>query len=423
MGRLLLAGLYLPASGLTGVLTRLASHLSGSHAVSILGFAPESRYRDETATVGDLRLHLRRGPYRRFAADPGWLAEEMAHHPPSVAMVHGPAMLAAPLLRQLQPYRGACRIALYLPVEGRAAGPALPERLAMADLCLLYTETARAGVAALSDIAAADPAYRAPEFGVVGHGVDRNEFRPLGAIEDMERRRMARRTVFPDRPDLQDAFIVLNANRPYHRKRLDLTIAGFAAFAVGRSDAYLVLHAGTCSPQTDGELRAQIAASGAGDKILLCPLRSPLPVSQLNLLYNACDVGLTTAMGEGWGLTAFEHAATGAPQIVPDHTSFRENWSGAALLLPCSGEQFIFYESADMFTTSPEAVAEALAALYRQPRLRARLAQAALDRATEPRFDWKAVGARLSHFLDQQAALPGAGGRLTSPSSCGPLVR
>jgi D-inositol-3-phosphate glycosyltransferase len=38
---------------------------------------------------------------------------------------------------------------------------------------------------------------------------------------------------------------------------------------------------------------------------------------QLNLLRNACDVGINTSMGEGWGLAGFEHGATGAAQIVP----------------------------------------------------------------------------------------------------------
>jgi len=38
---------------------------------------------------------------------------------------------------------------------------------------------------------------------------------------------------------------------------------------------------------------------------------------ELNLLYNACDVGLNTASSEGWGMVSFEHAATGAAQIVP----------------------------------------------------------------------------------------------------------
>ena len=32
------------------------------------------------------------------------------------------------------------------------------------------------------------------------------------------------------------------------------------------------------------------------------------PDEALNLIYNACDVGINTANGEGWGLVPFEHA-------------------------------------------------------------------------------------------------------------------
>jgi len=36
----------------------------------------------------------------------------------------------------------------------------------------------------------------------------------------------------------------------------------------------------------------------------------------LNKLYNACDVGINTCLGEGFGLCNLEHACVGKPQIV-----------------------------------------------------------------------------------------------------------
>ncbi len=38
--------------------------------------------------------------------------------------------------------------------------------------------------------------------------------------------------------------------------------------------------------------------------------------SDMNLAYNAADVGLNTCMGEGFGLCQLEHAALGKPQIT-----------------------------------------------------------------------------------------------------------
>jgi glycosyltransferase involved in cell wall biosynthesis len=38
--------------------------------------------------------------------------------------------------------------------------------------------------------------------------------------------------------------------------------------------------------------------------------------SDINNMYNACDVGINTCLGEGFGLCNFEHASLGAAQVV-----------------------------------------------------------------------------------------------------------
>jgi glycosyltransferase involved in cell wall biosynthesis len=56
----------------------------------------------------------------------------------------------------------------------------------------------------------------------------------------------------------------------------------------------------------------------------------------INILYNASDLGINTAMGEGWGLCNFEAAAVGVPQIVPEIGGFLDFFSGksATLITP-----------------------------------------------------------------------------------------
>ena len=56
------------------------------------------------------------------------------------------------------------------------------------------------------------------------------------------------------------------------------------------------------------------------------------PDELLNKIYNACDVGINTANGEGWGLIPFEHASCRKPLVLPNHTSFGDIWKGSALL-------------------------------------------------------------------------------------------
>ena len=53
----------------------------------------------------------------------------------------------------------------------------------------------------------------------------------------------------------------------------------------------------------------------------------------LNLLYNACDVGIDTSMGEGGG-GQLRHGAAGPAQIVPAHSACAEVWNGRAEMIP-----------------------------------------------------------------------------------------
>jgi glycosyltransferase involved in cell wall biosynthesis len=121
--------------------------------------------------------------------------------------------------------------------------------------------------------------------------------------------------------------------------------------------------------------------------------RPHVPDEHLNLIYNACDVGINTAAAEGWGLVSFEHAATGAAQIVPDHGACAELWSGRALLVPADDD------ARGLRAVSPEGVAEALGRLERDPSLRAELAERAYANATAERHGWEAIAARWEELL------------------------
>jgi D-inositol-3-phosphate glycosyltransferase len=405
---LLVAGLYSPGSGLTNVLTILMRELGESFSVAGLGFKPDAVRAGFDTEVSGSPLHVHSSPAMFFAADPQWLSAFMEQHAPHGIVVNGPPFLAGPFLRQLQKYRPRTKVFLYLPVEGKLANDEICKTLEMVDACILYTEDARDNLTEIYSQAMQKSAgYHMPRLYVAGHGVDTSRFFPLRNESSDGSRSIAKRALFPDRPELHNSFMVLNANCIYLRKRLDLTIKGFAEFTAPCPDSYLYLHTGQASAQQLSELKEMIDDSGIGERILfntLTPDLSRLPLKDLNLLYNACDVGLTTAMGEGWGLTAFEHAATGAPQIVPDHTSFAENWTGAAEMMPITGREYIFYELADMFTVSPGDVAAALERMYANKAYRAQMAQAAYERATDARFRWEHVGSKFRSIVEETLA-------------------
>ena len=310
---------------------------------------------------------------------------------PDVVLIHNDAWHHA-LHRKALAEHARARVVAYCPVDWRELAPGAVRSLAEADRVVAYT---RFGARVLAR-GFADQGLAPPPVDVIGHGVDTGTFRRV-------ERRAARARLFGDRPDLRDAFVVLNANRNTGRKRIDLTLRGFAEFVAGRPNVYLYLHMGMRDRGCDvlglaGEL-------GIAGRLLTTTRERRHPIvcdEHLNDVYNACDVGLNTCEAEGWGLVAFEHAATGAPQVVPDGSACTEHWAGAGTLMPADPTALGGHEVA------PAAVAAALGRLYDDPAHRELMARRAYEHATAPQFGWDAVAARWAELLGSVAGRPTA---------------
>jgi glycosyltransferase involved in cell wall biosynthesis len=368
--RLLAVGQAALASGYTRVMEGLLAQLAPACEVTLLAVDA----REGPPPPRPYPVHANPGGLRGEEMLPGLLAEVQ---PDVVLFQHDPALHAANrgTLDSYRARRPGVRVVTYTPADEWSA-----PQLAGADLAVLYTHAAREAVAAALD----DP----PELAVVPHAIDVDRFRPLD-------RRAARRSLFPDRPELDDAFVVLNANRNIRRKRVELTMRGFARFAAGRPDAYLYLHMGARDLGVD--VHALAAELGIAGRLLMTPHEGSRPQvsdEHLNLVYNACDVGLSTASAEGWGLVPFEHGATGAAQVLPDLGAHRELWPGHALLVPAAPADDGMGQLVD-----PGDVAVALARLHGDPAERARLGARARELASAPEFGWPAVGERWRGLL------------------------
>jgi hypothetical protein len=84
----------------------------------------------------------------------------------------------------------------------------------------------------------------------------------------------------------------------------------------------------------------------------------------INQLYNACDIGINTANGEGFGLCQLEHLATGAPQVVLDLGGYRAFMNEeVAAFAPITSYEYM-QQGAGVglieHTSTPELVCEAL---------------------------------------------------------------
>jgi glycosyltransferase involved in cell wall biosynthesis len=328
-----------------------------------------------------------------------------AFAPHAVLILHDP--WAAPLyLECVARHAPGTPTIFYCPVDGPLLCPDVGKIIEAATVVVAYTRFGRDELArATARTLGRDAAYWRARIPVIPHGVDHATFRPL-------RDRAAARKAVSRWLDLDDEdFIVLNANRNQPRKDIPATIEGFARFAVGTpATVRLVLHMQSSGPFCD--VRAMAARHGVADRIVLPRGREHPSVTdqELNLLYNAADVGVNTASAEGWGLVSFEHAAAGVPQLVPGHAACRELWAGHAELLACEPARpreggF----SADR-PVCPPAVAAALSRVYRDAGHRARLGHLARARAGAPGLSWSRIAATWHELVVRVASgLPATG--------------
>lgn len=353
-------------------------------------------------------------PWKIYPADiggdiygAGRLREMIERTRPALVLVVNDLWVVGRYAETLRAYRDKLCVVAYCPVDGDPIEQDLMAPLAAVHRLVTYTEYGlRAMEDAIARLRSKDPALSFPPLQILPHGVDTDAFFPW-PDRDFERiaanaRHAAKSALFAGDPEAADSFIVLNANRNQPRKRVDVTMKGFARFAAGKPPGVkLYLHMGI--KDVGWNIPALARLLGIDDRLIISTDQGKMPFfndEQLNLIYNACDVGVNTSSGEGWGLVGFEHAATGAPQIVPRHSACAELWEGAAPLLDpiasLTNPNYLMEER----IVSPEQLAEELERLYRDRATFLHYARAAYERATLPEYQWSTIAERW-HLLFQ----------------------
>lgn len=300
-------------------------------------------------------------------------------------------------LEILAQFQDELKVILYCPLEDAALPPMILNSLNTADRVIAYTQWGKAILEnACNWMQREQPGFWFPVIDDIPHGVDTSRFYPLQEIpepfDNRANRILARTLLFGEAQEDPNGFIVLNANRHRPRKRLDITVRGFALFAADKpKNVKLYLHTGV------GEFAPNLVALakqyGVAERLLPQPLSLDHPSvsdQQMNVIYNACDVGINTAVSEAWGLVSFEHAATGAAQIVPGHGTYQELWAGAAMML----ETVEYKNKRDHSTerhVTPESVADTLERLYRDRHVLHRMSAAAYAHATRQEGAWSSI--------------------------------
>ena len=228
---------------------------------------------------------------------------------------------------------------------------------------------------------------QAKKMGVIPHGLDQKKFFELDQTEARKKLGIP-----------LDKFVVFNGNRNQPRKLIDQTIKAFAEFAGDKKDVALYLHMGEKDMgwnvpelfETEMVRRGQDPTQ----KLIMTPnmnyMMAP-PDEMLNLIYNATDVGINTANGEGWGLVPFEHAMCCKPQVVPNHTSCKDIWADKACMIDVAAWITDKDLGVERGVVDYKHAAEYLEKLYTDKDYRKKVADDCYEVTQNPAYRWETV--------------------------------
>jgi hypothetical protein len=128
------------------------------------------------------------------------------------------------------------------------------------------------------------------------------------------------------------------------------------------------------------------------------------PDEMLNTIYNACDVGINTADGEGWGLVSFEHASCRKPQVVPAHTACLDIWDEAAQLADIATWVVDKDLGVERGLISVKSAVDRLNELYYDKKIYDEVAEACFAVTQRPEYRWESVSAGFSAAINDLLA-------------------
>ena len=404
---LVVIGAYRPNTGFTRVLEAILANLGDRYDIHYIGMG----YKGEQRKIRNATLYpcnLKGGDV--FGAYQG--RDRIKQLKAPLVFLLNDLWMLKNYINPLKSFRDQTKMIIYCPLDGKLTDDSLVAPFEAVDRFVVYTPFAKTEIAkSVERLTQKGKNFTFSEIDIIPHGVDIGAFSPLtdSIAQQLEPtgRIAAKKRLFAehqcDLKDLDSSFIVLNANRPVPRKRIDLTIQGFALFAKDKPDnVKLCLHHAVMN-QDEREAILNLARTyGICDRLILSPSvdrAEPISDEELNWIYNACDVGLNTAMGEGWGLVSFEHAATGAAQVLPASSAGADLWQGAAELLEPVSWEIPKYSLLEMAEVSIEAVARSLDKLYQNQDYRQTMSLAAYRQATQPQYNWSTIAGQWDHLF------------------------
>jgi D-inositol-3-phosphate glycosyltransferase len=390
----LAVGLFVPGTGFTRVFESLFATLSEKYTLHWLGIG----YKGEIVQTNNYILH----PCNVNGGDlyGAYGAAAIVHQ------VKAQSVLLLTDFYLLKNYEEAwrplkesgVRLLAYIPLDGEITDISIIRDCLFLDDIVMYASWAAAAVAtAFKRVSTESKSTIFPRLTYIYHGVNLDVFEPAANSDKQD---SLKKEIFLH-TDAADSIFILNANRFNERKDLESTITAFAAALPNfNKPAYLCLHTPNLQPELKTELIKLIEKTTGKDRVIVNPLGDEyISDNQLVRLYQACDVGVNTSLGEGWGLITFEHAACGAAQIVPGHTTPAELWQDAALITATERAVTLSTNPFQMHAISKELLSEQLITLVNEPLYLAAIGDKCRQRSTEKIFNWNFIGIQWQQLL------------------------
>lgn len=281
----------------------------------VAGLCPERSYPSNVKVYDVLAMEKKRQNGFGFEELAGVLSEER----PDLVMVYNDLGVVCQYLETMDPVKKkgshTFQTWVYLDQVYNSQPPELLEMLnAKTDRVFCFTRQWR-------DILRKQGISR--PIDVLPHGID------LSIVKSIAKAEARRVLKIPD-----DTFLFLNVNRNQPRKRLDILVMAFAELIVKHPQKPIFLLC-LCDKGEKGGyplfdiFARELQVRGANpehfaNRLMVTANDMRFTDEEINLFYNAADVGVGTADGEGFGLCPFEQMALGIPQVLSDVVGHRE---------------------------------------------------------------------------------------------------
>ena len=386
MAKILYVGDAFVQTGFGRVAEYLLPALAKEHEVSVLATNFHGDYDEEA-------IKYKTYPAMAHGSDPFGshrIAELVQTIKPDLVWVTNDLLVAITLWDAVKPFREKIpfKFFVYTPIDSYGIFPELNASVSEWDGLATYTEFGKEELIKMG--------YEKP-IEIIPHGTDFTKFFPIDPLECRKELGVP-----------VDTFIVFNGNRNQPRKRIDLTIKGFIEFAKDKPDARLWLNMGAKDMGWELiPLFKRVARDAGYDPTGKLILTSPhfsthncLPVEKLNKVYNSADIGINTCIGEGWGLVNTEHAAAGVAQVVPDHTSLKEIFSGVPRIA-CNGSETDRNYGLERLLPDPSSVADILTSYYEDRDALKTAGNWCYERIHEQQFTWPVITKKMLRIVEE----------------------